>query len=190
MAKPLVLVIGDSISMGYAPILQELLADRADIVHNPGNAADSRNLLANLESYLAGLAPAVITFNCGLHDIKLSRETGKLQVPHDEYPRNFEAIAARLAATAARVMWVTTTPVHEANHTANKPFDRFSRDIDACNAAAAAIVARRGFAVCDLHVAALAGPLDEILLPDGVHFTEPGYRLLAGVVLEKLRALL
>ena len=41
-----VLIIGDSISIGYFKPVQEMLAGRAVVVHNPGNAAHSANGLA------------------------------------------------------------------------------------------------------------------------------------------------
>ena len=39
--KPRVLIIGDSISLGYTPTVKKLLADKAVVVHNKGNAQDT-----------------------------------------------------------------------------------------------------------------------------------------------------
>ena len=38
---PKVLIIGDSISIGYTPYVKELLAGKAIVKHNPGNAEDT-----------------------------------------------------------------------------------------------------------------------------------------------------
>ncbi|MEC8506873.1 MAG: SGNH/GDSL hydrolase family protein, partial [Planctomycetota bacterium] len=35
---PRVLIIGDSISLGYTPYVASILKGRAKVVHNPGNA--------------------------------------------------------------------------------------------------------------------------------------------------------
>ena len=35
---PRILIIGDSISLGYTPNVKEMFQGRAEVVHNPGNA--------------------------------------------------------------------------------------------------------------------------------------------------------
>ncbi len=182
-----VYVIGDSISMGYTPPLTELLAGRAAVEHNPGNGGDSANVLANLGAWLAGRSPAVVHFNCGLHDIKVSRETHAHQVPLEAYRANLPQIVEKLRATGARLIWATTTAVIEDRHHAHKGFDRYNRDVDAVNAAAGEIMAAAGVAVDDLHAAATALGLAEALTDDGVHFTEAAYAKLAETVAECIR---
>ena len=36
--KPKILILGDSISIGYTPFVKQQLSDKAIVVHNPGNA--------------------------------------------------------------------------------------------------------------------------------------------------------
>ena len=38
---PKVLIIGDSISMGYTPPLTDMLRGKAEVIHNAGNAGPS-----------------------------------------------------------------------------------------------------------------------------------------------------
>ena len=102
--RPRLYVIGDSISMGYTPPLAELLAGRADVEHNPGNGGDSANVLANLDDWLAGRSPSVIHFNCGLHDIKVSRETHAHQVPLDAYRANRPTLRRKVAANPGKFL--------------------------------------------------------------------------------------
>ena len=52
LALPRVLIIGDSISIGYTPPLRELLAGQAEVTHNPGNAAHTWNGLEKLDAWL------------------------------------------------------------------------------------------------------------------------------------------
>ena len=181
-ALPEVYVIGDSISMGYTPPLAELLAGRAVVEHNPGNGGDSANVLANMDDWLAGRSPAVIHFNCGLHDIKVSRETRARQVPPEAYRAGLKRTVEKLQATGAALIWATSTPVIEDRHHARKDFDRHNRDVDAANAAAGEIMAAAGVAVDDLHAAATALGLSEALTDDGVHFTDAAYARLAETV--------
>jgi lysophospholipase L1-like esterase len=192
--KPTVLVIGDSISMGYTPHVAELLAGQAAVVHNEGNGGDSDRVAASLEAWLAAAGgpggPAAVHFNAGLHDIKINRQTRRHQVPPDRYERNLRGIVARLTDSGARLMWATTTPVIDARHQAAKDFDRTNADVDAYNAVAGRIMAEAGIAVDDLNAAAVGAGLEGLLAADGVHFTEDGYRLLGGVVAERIAELL
>jgi lysophospholipase L1-like esterase len=70
------------------------------------------------------------------------------------------------------------------------PAKRFNRDVGAYNAAAAAVMTAAGVAIDDLHAAALDGGGGRLLCPDGVHFTEDGYRVLARRVAECIAAAL
>ena len=53
---PRILIIGDSISIGYTQPLKELFKGEAEVHHNPGNAQHSGHGLAHLEAWL-GDAP-------------------------------------------------------------------------------------------------------------------------------------
>jgi len=185
-----VLIIGDSISMGYTPLVADALAGAAEVLHNPGNAGDTDHTAANVGDWLAQAGADVVHFNCGLHDIKVSRDTRVNQVPLSRYRSNLEAIVAALAASKAALVWATTTPVIESRHSAFKDFDRYNRDVDAYNAAAAEIVGRAGAGANDLHAAVIAKGPETLIGEDGVHMTDAGYRILADVVAERLKSLL
>ena len=183
-----VLLIGDSISIGYTPPVAELLAGAFDVTHHEGNAGDSGDLRAELDSLLAaGGEPGVIHFNVGLHDLKRKRPEGTLQVELKDFRVNLRAIVERLQATGARLIWATITPVIGKRHAAIKPFDRRQVDVEAYNAAAWEIIAAAGIAVNDLHALVEAAGAAELLCEDGVHFTDDGYRRLARAVAAAIR---
>lgn len=189
-ARKRVLIVGDSISIGYTPFVAELLAAEAETLHNPGNGGDSDNVLQNLPSWLAEASADVVHLNCGLHDVKFHRDPPRIQVPLERYQDNLRGIVQQLRSSGAAVAWATSTPVVESRHTAVKEFDRFNRDVDACNAAAEAIVSEAGLCINDLHgVVASAGP-EELICEDGVHMTEEGSRMLARAVADCLRRFL
>jgi lysophospholipase L1-like esterase len=185
-----VLIIGDSISMGYTPQVAELLAGRAEVVHNPGNAGDTDNTAAHLDAWLKEIPAEVIHFNCGLHDIKRSRQAPGRQVPLQRYRANLGRIVERLKRSGAKLIWAASTPVIEERHRAAKDFDRGNGDVDAYNAAAAEIMAGAGIPVNDLHAAVAAAGAEEVICDDGVHLTDGGYRMLAEVVADRLRTFL
>src|SRR5205807_5103849 len=77
---PKVVLIGDSIRMGYAPLVAKRLEGKALIISAKANGGDSANLLKNLEEWAIKEKPAVVHFNCGLHDLKLDKKSKKHQV--------------------------------------------------------------------------------------------------------------
>src|SRR6187397_1990368 len=66
---PRVLLIGDSITMGYTAPLRELLAKKANVQHPTENCGPSRRIVENLEIYLGKKKWDVIQLNCGIHDL-------------------------------------------------------------------------------------------------------------------------
>lgn len=188
-AQPRALIIGDSISIGYTPFVTEILAGKVAVEHNEGNGADSANILAKLDGWLARGPYAVIALNCGLHDLKY---TDRFQVPPDTYAANLPRIVGRLRASGARVLWVTTTPVDDDRHAQRKAgFRRIETDVAAYNKVATPIMRNLGVPIVDLHEVVIRGGVAEMLGKDGVHYTPDAYRKLAGevaaAILEQLK---
>ena len=176
---PRVLLIGDSISMGYTLPVRELLAGKAN-VHRPlTNCGPTIRGLEQIDAWLGDGRWDVIHFNFGLHDLKVM-DDGKHQVPLDQYEKNIRQIAQRLKKTGAKVIWCSTTPVPESS---SPP--RHNQDVLAYNAAAKKIADEFGFAVDDLYEFALP-QLKKIQLPNNVHFTPEGSKVLAKQVAESI----
>ena len=192
MSNPIqVLIIGDSISIGYTPCVIRLLAGKAEVIHNPGNGEDSANLRAHLVEWLGQTTWDVIHFNCGLHDLKRHPPDSRLQVPLDAYEANLRWVGMELRKrTKARLIWPSTTPVIEDLHQKAKggAFARYQRDVLAYNAVASRVMTELRVPINDLHsVAQQAGPAS-ILGEDGVHFTEAGSERLGQAVAEAITA--
>jgi lysophospholipase L1-like esterase len=188
---PKVLLIGDSISIGYFEPTKQLLEGQAEVYHNPGNAAHTRNGLAQLDAWLGDTPWDVIHFNHGLHDLKYVDAKGNLVAPDkgaqlmsvDEYARNLEQIVQRLQKTHAKLIFATTTPVPEGAG------GRIKGDAERYNRAALPIMKKYGVRVDDLYSFALPR-LDSIQQPHNVHFTDEGSRLLAQQVANSILAAL
>jgi lysophospholipase L1-like esterase len=76
--------------------------------------------------------------------------------------------------------------VNEVWHHARKPFDRFEADVRAYNAVAVGVARELGVPVNDLFARVMEAGRDPWLLPDGVHFTDAGYRRLGQAVAAKI----
>jgi len=186
-----VVLVGDSIRMGYQATVAEALDGVAAVWGPSENGGDSANVLARLDAWVIERQPDVVHLNAGLHDLKCPFDSDERQVPLDGYRRNIEAVVERIRAeTKAILILATTTPVNEAWHHDVKGFDRFGSDVDAYNATLRDVAESVNADVDDLGGLVTAAGRDRLLMPDGVHFTEAGSCLLGLAVAERVLAVL
>jgi acyl-CoA thioesterase-1 len=183
---PRVLLLGDSISIGYTLDAREALAGTAN-VHRPAeNCGPTSKGLDRLDAWLGDGNWDVIHANFGLHDLKFvdedgkntSPEAGRHQVPLDRYEANLDRILSRLKQTGATVILATTTPVPpgEPQRTEGDELDY--------NAVAREVAERHGVIVNDLH-AFIAPKFEAVAIsPGNVHFSPEGSDLLGNRVAE------
>ncbi len=174
---PRVLLIGDSVSMGYTLPTRELLKGRANLHRVPANAGGTTLGLSKLDAWLGASKWDVIHFNFGLHDAKLPPE-GVRHAPPDVYEANLRQLVARLQNTGAQLIWADTTPVPNGGNLA--PNRRFG-SIDQYNAIAKRVMQQNDIAIHDLP-GAVRDRLEELQKPNDVHFTEEGSQVLAKAV--------
>ncbi len=175
-----IILIGDSIRLGYEQGVIDILAGRAAVSGPSANGGDSRNVLKNIDEWLAERAD-IIHLNCGLHDLKRSFNEPNA-VPLDEYAANLALIFQRLKAmSGAKIIWAATTPVNEKLHHEVKGFDRLENDVDAYNQAASNAAQQAGVPINNLFDVVMKAGRDR-LLTDGVHFNPEGRVLLSKAV--------
>ena len=189
---PNVLLIGDSISIGYTVEVRKLLANKADVFRIPTNGKNSAYGLRNLDKWLQANHWDVIHFNWGLWDVcyrhpksktqgKRDKVNGTLTTTPDDYKENIIAIVEKLKQTKAQLIWSHTTPVPQYEE------GRKVGDEIIYNNIAAAVMNEHHILVNDLHAhAALRVP--EIFFKKGdVHFTKEGYAYLAKKVAQDIQ---
>jgi len=181
LALPRVLIIGDSISVGYTPTVQKELAATVEVVRIGENGGPTSNGVAKLDSWLGEVKWDVIHFNFGLHDLK-RMENGEPQVALPDYEKNLRTITARLKRTGAKLVWASTTPVPEGK--VDPP--RVPADVARYNEAALRVMRENGVAVNDLYAEALPN-LAQWQRPVNVHYTDAGSAALAGKVVAAIR---
>jgi len=119
---PRVMIIGDSISVGYTDEVRRLLAGKANVHRAAGNAGPSSSGVQKMKEWLAPTNGTwdVIHFNFGLHDLKLGTggkdnhpyaTSDGHQVSLEDYEMNLSQIVATFKTTGAAVVWCSTTPV-------------------------------------------------------------------------------
>ena len=201
-ALPDVLLLGDSISIGYTLEVRRLLHGRANVFRpmqangkRPDNCGDTTIGLKNLDRWLGDRRWRVIHFNWGLWDLcyrnpasksqgNRDKVHGKLSTSPADYERQMEALVTRLKATGATLIWASTTRVPEGEP------GRFPGDDAKYNAIAARVMARHGVATNDLHALSSSFAPDLFVKPGDVHFTPKGSQRLAAQVAERIGAAL
>ena len=93
---PCVLLIGDSISLGYTPFVKELLKDEASVEHHPGNAQHTGTGLEKLDGWLGDKKWDVIHFNWGLWDLCYRHPEAKTGGNRDKVQRDSNDVARGL----------------------------------------------------------------------------------------------
>ncbi len=191
---PRVLILGDSISVGYTPHVKELLADVAEVVRPDENCQGTTHGVANIVKWIGSGGWNVIHFNFGLHDMKhvdpvTKKNSEKIDDPQQAdittYARNLTAITKQLRATGAKLIFATTTPFPD------KPEGplRKAEDVARYNRVALKIMRKHRVAINDLHAFALPR-LKELQRPNNVHFTNGGSLALAQKVADAIRKVL
>ncbi len=186
---PKVLIIGDSISMGYLPYVQEMLkgkamVDRPPPLENgkPENCQGTTHGLVRIDAWLGDTKWDVIHFNFGLHDLKhIDPETGEnsknlndpLQADLKQYEKNLKEIVVKLEATGAKLIFATTTPYPD---TLGNQIRSPGMPVK-YNKAALKIMKRHGIEVNDLYALVLPR-MKELQQANNVHFTEAGSKVL------------
>ena len=178
-----VLLIGDSISIGYTLPLREALKGKANVHRPAANCGPTTRGLQQLDAWLGNGTWDVIHFNWGLHDLKYLAADGKSlgdpqkpgnrqQVPIKAYEANLRRLVKRLQKTGATLIWRQTTPVPDGAR------GRVAGDAVKYNAVAVGVMKENRIAIDDMF--AFARPrLKQIQRPADVHFTPAGSKALA-----------
>ena len=174
-ALPKVLLIGDSISIGYTLPTRALLAGKANVHRPPTNCGNTTLCLRRIDEWVGNGQWDVIHFNFGIHDIKCPKRDGVNKTRIDQYKKNLQEIVARLKKTGATLIWCSTTQSPEV--VCGAPAEDFVK----YTAVAKKVMEKNGIQINDLYTFSLPR-LREIQIPVNSHFHAKGSKVLAGQV--------
>jgi len=183
-ALPKVLIIGDSISIGFTPHVVEQLDGKAVVKHHKGNAQHTGTGLKQLDQWIGNTKWDVIHFNWGLWDLcyrdpkskvqgKRDKVNGTLTTTLEQYEKNLDKLVSRLKKTDAKLIWAHTTVVPE------EEAGRIVGDDKKYNEVAAKIMKKYGITINDLNSLSREFPPDFFSKPGDVHYTQDGYQKIA-----------
>jgi acyl-CoA thioesterase-1 len=186
---PNVLLIGDSISIGYTPYVREALKEKCNVYRIPENGGDSKKALAQFEYWMGDGNWDVIHFNTGLHDMKrlvnnqLDNSGDQVNSPAI-YRVNLENCFRRLKSTGAKLIWANITVVPEGAEGRIK-----GEEVEYNQIAENVRQKHPSIGLNDLYTLTASCPADQ--KPANVHFEEIGKerqaKQVAEIILEELK---
>jgi hypothetical protein len=197
LQKPLphVLIIGDSISIGYTPYVAEMLKGEAIVSHHEGNARHTGTGLKMLDQWIGTTKWDVIHFNWDLHDLCYRNPDSKAGDNRDkirgtittslaQYEKNLDILVHRLKKNGATLIWAQTTVVPE------NEAGRFAGDDRKYNEVATTVMEKYDIMIDDLYALTEGFSPDLFVESGDVHYTKDGYRKIAAQVADKIRTAL
>ena len=167
------LLLGDSIRMGYDKSVRKTLEGKANVIFPGENCRFASYLLRYFHEYLNGVKGEdihVIHWNAGLWDcLRLFEE--EPHTPIDVYVYYIDRLCVRIKKICpnAKVIFATSTKV--LSEKMDKNLKRYNEEIQKYNDAAVEVVKKHGFLVNDLY--AVSDKLPEESHSDAVHYYTP-----------------
>ena len=202
-----VVLIGDSIRLGYEKEVRELLGDDVQIFSPKENCRYTKFTLWGMFSWMESWgSPKVdlIHWNTGIWDLHRCTADGLLFTPLDEYVEVNRRLAIQMESYTKNLIWATIIPGGPAldkkmpvnsliNTDATAPkvyltdyMDVWNADVRRYNEAATALMQSRGIRVNDLY-SVVSENLEEYISDDGIHPSPSGYSALAKKVAAEIR---
>ena len=178
------LLIGDSIRMGYDKAVEKTLEGKANVYFPAENCRFASYVLRYLHEYKALVKDSkvdVLHWNAGLWDcLRLFGE--EPHTPIDVYAYYIDRICVRIKKLfpEAKVIFATSTAV--LSEKMDKDFKRYNEEIEEYNKVAVEVVKKHGFAINNLYDVSTSLP--EQAHSDPVHYyTAVGTKAFADQVL-------
>ncbi len=168
-----VLLVGDSIRMGYDKSVRKSLEGKANVYFPNENCRFASYLLRYIQEYKDLVSDGnvdVVHWNAGLWDcLRLFEE--EPHTPIDVYAYYIDRLCVRIkkAFPEAKVIFATSTSV--LSEKMDKDFKRYNEEIEAYNNVAVNVVKKYGFEINDLYTTSASLP--EEAHSDPVHYYTP-----------------
>lgn len=179
---PKVLLIGDSISGGYYPLVAKALEGKAVVAKSSDNGESTAVGVMKIDGWLGDTKWDLIHFNWGVWDMYGWQYATDDRSPA-AYARRLETLVVRMKKTGAKLIWATTTPVPPGAE--NTMLTRFKtkvvidQDLERqYQEVALNVMNKHDVEVDDLY-ALLKPRRSEFQKDNDVHFSGGGYALLA-----------
>ncbi len=173
-----ILLLGDSLRMGYEPIVRKLLEGKAEVSGPEENGRWAGYTLNSLRFWIPNLPkPDIIHWNNGLWDLGDDYQLGRPFSLPEEYESALERMITVLNKLFpdAQIIMATTMPTDNPD----------TSDMEGYNEILKNVAARHNIPVDDLFPI-IAGRAEEFVGPDHIHLTKEGFETVAAQVVRVL----
>jgi len=203
-----VLLIGDSIRLGYQDRVRELLGDDVQVFSPNENCRYTKFTLWGMFSWMQGWGNPhidVIHWNTGCWDLHRCTADGEIFTPIDEYIEVNRRLAIQMESYTDKLIWATILPggkgldKHEpVNYVVNMEapkvyltdyMEPWNADVKRYNEACSKMMRERGIVVNDLY-SLIVNDTDKYISDDGIHPNGDGYEVLAQKVAAEIKKML
>ena len=205
-----VLLIGDSIRLGYQALVGDLLGKNVRIYAPEENCRFTKFALWGMFSWIEGFGCPKIDaghFNTGIWDLHRCTADGENFSSPEEYGRDIRRLAIQMKSYTEKVCFANIIPggsgldrEEEINPLINTdagfvkvrltaPMNEWNADVVRYNRVSEAVMKDMGIPVNDMY-SALAADTEKYIGADGIHPTAEGFELLAKMTAEKIEELL
>ena len=207
-----VLLIGDSIRLGYQNRVTELLGDDVRVYAPDENCRFTKYALWGMYAWMESWGNPhidVVHWNTGIWDLHRCTADGQIFTPLEEYLTYQRRLVTQMESYCSKdhLIFATITPGNRVldeqkalnaliNTDANAPkvylcdtMEKWNADVMRYNTAATAMMSELGVHVNDL-CGLMMQDLDRYISQDGIHASAEGYELLARQVAAEIQALL
>lgn len=205
-----VILIGDSIRLGYQGRVRELLGEDVRVLSPDENCRYTKFTLWGMFSWMdswGNPVPDVIHWNTGIWDLHRCTADGEIFTPLEEYLEVNRRLAIQMESYSKKLIWANIIPggrgldehkpinsLINTDSTAPAVYltdymEPWNADVVRYNEATAKMMEERGIRVNDLY-SVLAPDTDRFISGDGIHPTDEGYEALAQKVAAEIKALL
>ena len=178
-----IILIGDSIRIGYCDYVKNALSETAEVYYPPENCRYAVNVLRFIGDWKSkGSWPDdadLVHFNAGLWDV-LRVYDGEMLTTYDYYKYTIERVGKRIKSLfpSAKIVFATSTAISEA---VSKK--RRNKDIEDFNAAAIEVLTPLGIEINDLY--AITKNISPECRSDETHFNnDAGRKAVGGAVVD------
>lgn len=186
-----VVLIGDSIRMGYQPLVAKKF-EEAEVWGPIENCRHSLWVLDHFQEWVADQKPDLVHVNFGIHDASI-QEDGAHQILLAQYRLCLQRFIDRIRQLGkVQMIWATTTPLYTPEE--GVPMARWQIRADAeireYNAAALDVVQSEALFANNLHDVIIRNDFTKCISEDGCHMTEFGNEVLSDAVVQAVRAVI
>ena len=187
-----IILLGDSIRMGYDKYVKMALEDTAEVYFPEDNCRFTQYVLRYMHEWVNqsgfGAETDLIHWNVGLWDVVCQFDDAEV-TPIELYEQYIHRICKRirLMCPKAKVVFATSTPINQAEYESQRHrFWRSNETIRRYNAVAVKVVKQYGFAVNDLY-SLMEGVPDHFFSDRTHYYTKDATERMTNRVLEVIK---